>query len=127
MEGAWRGHGGGVDGDKTAALLKDPEREFVAATFLKLELLPQPTFHKREAELEFLAAYFERVAEWREADEHLVAAALKEAGAVPLTAVDAIHVAAAKALKCDEFITAEKPGKPLHKARGLKVSFLPAV
>jgi hypothetical protein len=31
------------------------------------------------------------------------------------------------ALKCDEFITAEKPGKPLHKARGLKVSFLPSV
>ncbi len=27
----------GVDGDKTAELLKDPEREFVAATFLKLE------------------------------------------------------------------------------------------
>ena len=27
----------------------------------------------------------------------------------------------------DEFITAEKPGKPLHKARGLKVSFLPTV
>jgi predicted nucleic acid-binding protein len=69
----------------------------------------------------------ERVAEWREADEHLVAAALKEAGAVPLTAVDAIHVAAAKSLKCDEFITAEKPGKPLHMARGLKVSFLPTV
>jgi predicted nucleic acid-binding protein len=48
-------------------------------------------------------------------------------GAVPLTTVDAIHVAAAKALKCDEFITAEKPGKPLPKARGLKVSFLPIV
>ena len=46
----------GVDGDKTAALLEDPEREFVAATFLKLELLPQPTFHKRKAELEFLEA-----------------------------------------------------------------------
>jgi hypothetical protein len=28
---------------------------------------------------------------------------------------------------CEEFITAEKPGKPLHKARGIKVSFLPTV
>jgi hypothetical protein len=27
----------------------------------------------------------------------------------------------------NRFITAEKPGKPLHKARGLKVSFLPTV
>lgn len=117
----------GVDGDKTAGLLEDREREFVAATFLKLELLPQPTFHKRKAELEFLEAFFERVMHWREADEALVSAALTEAKSVPLTAVDAIHVAAAKALGCDEFITAEKPGKPLHKVRGLKVRFLPSV
>jgi predicted nucleic acid-binding protein len=117
----------GVDGYKTAGLLEDSEREFVAATFLKLELLPQPTFHKRKAELEFLEAFFERVTEWREADEALVTAALTEAKSVPLTAVDAIHVAAAKALMCDEFITAEKPGKPLHKVRNLKVRFLPSV
>ncbi len=117
----------GVDGDKTAGLLEDPEREFVAATFLKLELLPQPTFHKRKAELEFLEAFFEKMAEWREADEALVTAALTEAKSVHLTAVDAIHVAAAEALRCDEFITAEKPGKPLHKVRGLKVRFLPSV
>ena len=117
----------GVDGDKTAELLEDPEREFVAATFLKLELLPQPTFHKRKAELEFLEAFFERVSEWREADEALVTAALAEAKSVPLTAVDAIHVAAAKAFRVDEFITAEKPGKPLHKVRSLQVRFLPSV
>jgi predicted nucleic acid-binding protein len=117
----------GVDGDKTAALLEDPEREFAAATFIKLELLPQPTFHKRKAELEFLQAYFDKISTWLEADESLVAAALNEAIAIPLTAVDAIHVAAAKALECDEFITAEKPGKPLHKARGIKVCFLPTV
>ena len=107
----------GVDGDKTARLLEDPERGFVAATFLKLELLPQPTFHKRKAELEFLQAFFERVTEWRKADEALVTTALTEAKSVPLTAVDAIHVAAAKSLMCDEFITAEKPGKPLHKVK----------
>jgi hypothetical protein len=117
----------GVDGEKTAELLEDPEREFVAATFLKRKLLPQPTFHKRKAELEFLEAFFQRVTEWREADEALVAGALMEANSVPLTAVDAIHIAAAKALGCDEFITAEKPGKPLHKVRGLKVRFLPSV
>jgi predicted nucleic acid-binding protein len=38
-----------------------------------------------------------------------VAAALAEAGAVPLSAVDAIHVAAAKRLNADELITAERP------------------
>jgi predicted nucleic acid-binding protein len=115
----------GVDGDKTVALLEDPEREFVAASFLKLELLPQPTFHQRKAELEFLEDFFARVVDWCEASEDLVAAALAEAGAVPLSAVDAIHVAAAKRLNADELITAERPGKSLHKVRGLKVCFLP--
>ncbi len=117
----------GVDGEKTVVLLEDPSREFVAASFLKLELLPQPTFHRRKKELEFLSAYFEQVTEWCEVDESLVESALKEASIVPLTAVDAIHIAAAKALRCDEFITAEKPGKPLHRARGLRISYLPTV
>lgn len=115
----------GVDGDKTLVLLEDPEREFVAASFLKVELLAQPTFHKRKAELAFLEGFFARVVDWCEASEDLVAAALREAGKVPLSAVDAIHVAAAKRLKADELITAERPGKPLHKVRGLIVSFLP--
>jgi predicted nucleic acid-binding protein len=77
--------------------------------------------------LEFLQAFFEKVTQWREAAEALVTAALAEAKAVPPTVVDAIHVAAAKALKCDEFITAEKPGKPLHKVRSLRVRFFPSV
>jgi predicted nucleic acid-binding protein len=115
----------GVDDDKTGTLLEDREREFVAASILKLELLPQPTFHKRKAELAFLEDFFARVVDWCQASEELVSAALAEARAVPLSAADAIHVAAAKRLKADELITAERPGKPLHKARGLKVCFLP--
>ena len=115
----------GVDGDKTVALLEDPERLFVGSSFLKLELLPQPTFHKRKAELAFLEDFFARVTDWCEASEDLLKAALVEAGAVPLSAMDAIHVAAAKRLNADELITAERPGKPLYKARGLKVCFLP--
>ena len=55
----------------------------------------------------------------------MVTAALAEASAVPLSAADAIHVAAAKRLKADELITAERPGRPLHKTRSLTVSFLP--
>ncbi len=114
----------GVDGDRTTALLEDPDREFVAATFLKLEVLPQPTFHKREAELAFLRDFFGQVVEWCDASEDLLSAALAEAGALPLAAIDAIHVAAAKRLHADEFITAERPNKPLYRVRGLKVCFL---
>ena len=114
----------GTDGGKALQLLEDPEREFVAATFLKLELLPQPTFHRRSKELAFLEEYFRRVVAWEEATEGLLADALREAVAAPLSAVDAIHVAAARRLKTDELVTGEKPGKPLYKVKGLKVRFL---
>jgi predicted nucleic acid-binding protein len=107
-------------------LLEDPGREFVAATFLKLELLSQPTFHRRSRELTFLEEFFSRIVAWEHATEALLADALREAAKVPLSAVDAIHVAAAKRLKADELVTAEKPGKPLHQVKGLKVLFLAA-
>lgn len=114
----------GADGGKAMQLLDDSRRAFVAATFLKLELLPQPTFHRRVKELAFLEEYFRRVVAWEECTEDLLADALLESVKVPLSAVDAIHVAAARRLKADEFVTGEKPGKPLHKVDGLKVRFL---
>ena len=96
-----------------------------AASFLKLDLLPQPSFRKRKAELAFLEDFFARVVDWCEASEDLMRAAVAEVGGVPLSTVEALHVAAAKRLNADELITAERPGKPLHKLRGLKVCFLP--
>ena len=69
-------------------------------------------------------AFFSRVVAWEPASEGLLADALREAGQVPLSAVDAIHVAAARRLKADELVTGEKPGKPLHQVRGIKVRFL---
>lgn len=114
----------GVEGGKALEILEDPEREFVAATLLKLELLPQPTFHRRAAELAFLNEYFARVATWEPATEALLADALHEASRVPLSAMDAIHVAAARRLGAAEFVTGEKPGKSLYKVRGLKVRYL---
>ena len=114
----------GVSASATAMLLADPQREFVAATLLKLELLPQPTFHHRPAELAFHRAFFERVKEWVPASEELLAQALHEAGLVPLSAMDAWHVAAARRLGAAEFITSEKPSKPLYKVKGLKVTAL---
>jgi predicted nucleic acid-binding protein len=86
----------GVEDGKALDLLEDPEREFVAATFLKVELLPQPTFHRRTRELAFLEEFFTRIVAWEQATEKLLAEALREAAQVPLSAVDAIHVAAAE-------------------------------
>jgi predicted nucleic acid-binding protein len=115
----------GADAGLTFNLLQDSNRQFVASSFLKLETLPQPTFHKRSAELEFLEAFFAQVIEWAEVSEDLMEKSLKESCEVPLSAIDGIHIAAAKVLKADEFITAERPGKPLHRVKGLKVIYLP--
>jgi predicted nucleic acid-binding protein len=114
----------GADGGRALQLLDDSEREFVAATLLKLELLPQPTFHRRTQELKFLEEFFSRIVAWETATEGLLADALHEAGQVPLSAVDAIHVAAARRLRADELVTGEKPGKPLHQVKGIRVRFL---
>jgi predicted nucleic acid-binding protein len=100
----------GVEDGKALDLLEDPEREFVAATFLKVELLPQPTFHRRTRELAFLEEFFTRIVAWEQATEKLLAEALREAAQVPLSAVNAIHLAAARRLKADELVTGEKPG-----------------
>jgi len=116
----------GVEGGKVLECLEDPDREFVAATMLKLELLPQPTFHGRTRELAFLEAFFSRVVAWEPATEGLLTDALREASQVPLSAVDAIHVAAARRLRADELVTGEKPGKPLHQVKAMRVRFLAA-
>jgi hypothetical protein len=47
-----------------------------------------------------------------------------EAGRCGLAAMDALHVAAAFLLKADEFITTEKPGKPMYRTDLVKVRWL---
>ena len=50
------------------------------------------------------------------------------AGGRPLSLDEVrLEVARRRGERCRAFITAEKPGKPLHKACGLKVCFLPTV
>lgn len=58
---------------------------------------------------------------FRGQDAGLAAAAIVEAGKYTLSAMDALHIAAAQRLHADEFITAEKPDKPLFKIRSPKV------
>ena len=119
--------GRGPDALKALAVLDDPDREFVASSLLKLELLPQPTFHRRSAELEFFGAFFDAVHQWQTVNEALVTLALREASRLTLDAVDALHVATAQSQAVAEFITTEKLGKPIHKVTAFKVIALSAL
>jgi predicted nucleic acid-binding protein len=56
--------GGNVQAARAMEIFDDPEREFAASTFLRLEVLPQAVFNKRVAEAEFYEAFFATVSHW---------------------------------------------------------------
>lgn len=44
-------------------VLDDPDRRLVVSDYLRLEVLPKPTFHKRQQEIDFMQAVFDGAAE----------------------------------------------------------------
>ena len=107
-------------------LLDDPERVFVTTDYVRLEVLPKPPYFRRETEAEFYEAFF-AAAELVEVSQALVAAAFEEARQVGLAAMDALHVATAKGARVDEFITVERPTRPVFRVAGLTVRTLESV
>ena len=103
------------------SLLDDPQRAFVASLLLKLELLPQPTFHQRQDEVEFYQAFFDTVSLWQPMNDQLVLDAMHEASQHTLSAMDALHVVTARNLHAVEFITTEKPDKPIYQIQSPKI------
>jgi predicted nucleic acid-binding protein len=107
-------------------LLDDPERVFVTTDYVRLEVLPKPLYFRRETEAEFYEAFF-AAAELVEVSQALVSAAFEEARHAGLAAMDALHVAAAKRASVDEFITVERPTRPVFRVAGLTVRTLESV
>jgi predicted nucleic acid-binding protein len=107
--------------DRALEVLDDPGRSYVTSDFVRLEVLPKAVFHHHEAEVHFYRAFFARAKQTIKATASLVAHGQQEAEEAGLSAVDALHVAAAKKSKCHELITAEKPDKPLFRVAGLTI------
>ena len=107
-------------------LLDDPERVFVTTDYVRLEVLPKPLYFRRETEAELYEAFF-AAAEFVEVSQALVSAAFEEARQAGLAAMDALHVAAAKRASVDEFITVERPTRPVFRVAGLTVRTLESV
>ena len=96
------------------ALLRDPNRVFLSSPYLDLEVLPQVIRNRFREQQEFLETYLaatERIEDWNA----IFRVAFREASRSPVSGIDALHVAAAHLLGADEFITTEKPGKPIYK------------
>ncbi len=115
---------GGELAENALAVLGDPERQFVSSDFVRLELLPKPICYGNDSERLFYETFFAGVEQSVRASSVLVEAAERkaEAEAVGLSAMDALHIAAAKHAACDDFVTAEKPTKPLFRVTGIQVT-----
>jgi hypothetical protein len=87
---------------KALALLDDPDREFASSEFLKLEVLPQATYHHRGTEIAFYKAFFAKVTNWASISERLILSASQQACRFGLHAMDALHLAAALETGVDE-------------------------
>ena len=103
-------------------IITDPDREIVISSFLELELLPSAMEIGDLRQVNLLQNFFD-MADYRvKADEAFVQQAVAEAAQIRgIQALDALHLTAAKVAGADEFITTERPTKPLYKVRGIRV------
>lgn len=85
------------------------------------EVLPKPLFNKLNDEAEFYEAFFETIEKWASNFQDIVKDAYKYAVRHGLSALDALHVASALTVGADEFVTGEKPTKPINSVSALKI------
>ena len=105
---------------RAVSIMEDETREFFTSDAVKLELLPKAHFEKRRAEVDFYNAHFAD-AQVEPFSAELGTEALALAKKFGLSAMDALHLAAAIRQGATEFITSELPGKPMFRITGITV------
>jgi predicted nucleic acid-binding protein len=108
--------------EQALAILDDPDRIYVSSDFVRLEVLPKSVYHGRRREAEFYRTFFNAARRIVKSSSTLVRAAEQVASTAGLSAIDALHIAAALRAKCDEIVTTEKESKPLFRVRQIRVS-----
>ena len=114
--------GTNVVAQRALQILDDPSRDFVTSDFVRLEVLPKPLYHRNNREVMFYETFIEHAAEVVSCSPSLVAEDFEDAATAGLSAVDALHVAAARHAGSDELVTSEKGTKPLFRVTGISVS-----
>lgn len=103
------------------AILTDPNRTFVTSEFVRLEVRPKPAYFGRAKEVAFYDAYFKGATRTVSVTRALVRRAQQRAESFGLSAVDALHVAAAEIAGADELVTAERRTSPLARVSSIRV------
>jgi hypothetical protein len=113
--------GVGPEATRAFSVLDDESLTFAASDFLRLEVLPKSVYYRRIAEAAFYRQFFAAVAVWTMSEPQLVKSAHDIAQRFGLSAVDALHVAAAMAARADALITDELQSKPLHRVTTIPI------
>jgi predicted nucleic acid-binding protein len=117
---AWRSGDPGLK-IKALTVLSDSNRSYAASDFVELEVMPKAVYHKQHIEQAFYQRFFNRLTVKVQNRRGLEADAFDIAVRFGLSAMDALHIAAAIEIQAEEFITAERSNSPLLRVRGVKV------
>jgi predicted nucleic acid-binding protein len=117
----WAARGREPLSDAAMAVLTGPNREFVASDFLRLEVIPKAAYNKQAAEDAFYQRFFDAVEHWCDVSPPLITVAHQTAIRYGLSAIDAIHVAAAQTMAADELVTAERTTSPLFRVQEVRI------
>lgn len=110
----------GETSDRAAAILNDPDREFLTSEFVALEVIPTTTYHRDLDQRAFYEGY-QRMA-WSVAGaDRIVSRAFPEGASCGAAGIDACHLGAAVLGCADELVTAEKPTKPICRSTSVPV------
>lgn len=107
--------------DKAILILASADRKFASSAFIKLEVLPKAVYYRQTDEIEFYETFFSAVTYWANDTEQVIQDGYNIACEYGLAAMDALHIAAAISVGAEEFITTEKPTKPMYRVTDIKV------
>jgi predicted nucleic acid-binding protein len=114
-----------VSRDRDAALqvLEDTNRTFLTSPFVQLEVAPKAKFHNNLLESAFYHEFF-AAAKWTKDLDAIAELAQVEAARSGVAAMDALHIAAAHIARADEFLTTERPRKPMYRTALVKIVYI---
>lgn len=106
------------------AIIDDDTRELVVSDLVKLEVIPKASFHKRAEEVAFYEAIFDAASTISVTTGDAINRAIELAKKNDLAPIDACHAERALSEMVDEFVTTEKPTKPLFRINSEITNFI---
>ena len=110
--------------ERAIAILESADREFASSEFIKLEVLPKAVYHQQNNEVEFYNTFFDAVTYWANDLNCIIQDSHNIACRYGLAAMDALHIAAAISVGAEEFVTTEKPTKPMYRVTNIEIVYL---